>query len=245
MRKKEIKSFQRGLIVVLALTFILLNQCSIKKDTKALKLAHGLPTEHPVHNAMVYMQKRLAEISEGKLTLQIYPSGQLGSEQQCVELLQIGSLAITKVSAAIMESVADDYKVLGLPYLFRSKEHGFKVMDGEIGRELLLSTENKWLRGLCFYDAGSRSFYTISKPIVTPDDLTGMKIRVMKSKTAMEMVQALGGSPHLFHGGSYIRLCKVALWMVQKIILPVSTLRIIMKYANTILWTNIALFQMF
>ncbi len=195
MHKKEIKRFRGGLIVVLSLTFLLLNQCATKKNNKTLKLAHGLPSEHPVHNAMVYMQNRLTEISGGKLNIQIYPSGQLGSEQQCVELVQIGSLAITKVSAAIMESFADDYKVLGLPYLFRSKEHGFKVMDGEIGRELLLSTEKKWIRGLCFYDAGSRSFYTISKPIVTPEDLAGMKIRVMKSKTAMEMVQALGGSP--------------------------------------------------
>lgn len=195
MRRKEIRKLQYGLIVILSLSFLLFSQCSTKKNTKTIKLAHGLPVEHPVHKAMVFMQERLAEISKGKLTIQIYPSGQLGSEQQCVELLQIGSLAITKVSAAIMESFADDYKVLGLPYLFRSKEHGFKVMDGEIGRELLLSTESKWLRGLCFYDAGSRSFYTISKPIVTPEDLTGLKIRVMKSKTAMEMVQALGGSP--------------------------------------------------
>ena len=195
MRRKIIKRFQYGLIVMLSLSFLLFSQCRTSENTKTIKLAHGLPVEHPVHKAMVFMQERLAEISKGKLTIQIYPSGQLGSEQQCVELLQIGSLAITKVSAAIMESFADDYKVLGLPYLFRSKEHGFKVMDGEIGRELLLSTESKWLRGLCFYDAGSRSFYTISKPIVTPEDLTGLKIRVMKSKTAMEMVQALGGSP--------------------------------------------------
>ena len=192
--KKHAK-FHTSLILFSVFMLFSMNQCVLKKETKTLKLAHGLPTEHPVHKAMVFMQERLAEISGGKLTIQIYPGGQLGSEQQNVELLQIGSLAMTKVSAAVMESFSDDYKVLGLPYLFRSKEHGFKVMDGEIGRELLLSTENKWIRGLCFYDAGSRSFYTISKPIDTPDDLTGMKIRVMKSKTAMEMVQALGGSP--------------------------------------------------
>jgi len=125
----------------------------------------------------------------------IYAGGQLGSEQQCVELLQIGSLAITKVSAAVMESFTDDYKVLGLPYIFRDQEHGFKVFDGDIGKELLTSTEDKWIRGLCFYDAGSRSFYSIDKPIENPDDLKGMKIRVMKSKTAMDMVQMLGGSP--------------------------------------------------
>jgi len=160
-----------------------------------LKLAHGLDPSHPVHSAMVYMAERCKEISGGELSIEIYPSGQLGSEQQCVELLQIGSLAITKVSAAVMESFTEDFKVLGLPYVFRSKEHAFKVLDGEIGDEILLSTEPFWIRGLCFYDAGSRSFYTIDKPIHHPDDLQGLKIRVMKSMTAMEMVKAQGGSP--------------------------------------------------
>ncbi|HKL31173.1 MAG TPA: TRAP transporter substrate-binding protein [Tangfeifania sp.] len=168
--------------------------CIGPADKKELKLAHGLPTDHPVHEAMMFMAQRCDEISEGKLTIEVYPSGQLGSEQQCVELVQIGSLAITKVSAAVMESFAEDYKVFGLPYIFRSKDHLFKVMDGDIGRDLLLSTEDKWIRGLTYYDAGARSFYTISKPITHPDDLQGMKIRVMRSVTAVEMVRALGGS---------------------------------------------------
>jgi tripartite ATP-independent transporter DctP family solute receptor len=164
-------------------------------DKRELKLAHGLPVDHPVHHAMKFMADRTAELSEGKLIIDIYPAEQLGSEQQCVELLQIGSLAITKVSAAVMESFTDDYKVFGLPYIFKSKEHAFKIMDGEIGQDLLLSTENKWIRGLTYYDAGSRSFYTKSKPITHPDDLAGLKIRVMRSITAVEMIKALGGSP--------------------------------------------------
>ncbi|HKJ80362.1 MAG TPA: TRAP transporter substrate-binding protein [Prolixibacteraceae bacterium] len=168
--------------------------CVGPNDEKELKLAHGLPTDHPVHEAMMFMAQRCEELSDGKLTIKVYPSGQLGSEQQCVELVQIGSLAITKVSAAVMESFAEAYKVLGLPYIFKSKEHAFKVFDGEIGKDLLLSTADKWIRGLTYYDAGSRSFYTISKPITHPDDLMGMKIRVMRSITAMEMVKALGGS---------------------------------------------------
>lgn len=168
--------------------------CNGPSKIKKLKLAHGLPTDHPVHEAMMFMAQRANELSNGKLKIDVYPSGQLGSEQQCVELVQIGSLAITKVSAAVMESFAEEYKVFGLPYIFRSKEHLFKVMDGQIGKDLLLSTEDKWIRGLTYYDAGARSFYTISKPITQPDDLKGMKIRVMRSITAMEMVKALGGS---------------------------------------------------
>lgn len=165
------------------------------KEHKVLKLAHGLDPSHPVHRAMEFMADRVKENSGGKLEVQIYPSEQLGSEQQCVELLQIGSLAITKVSAAILEGFTDNYKVLGLPYIFRSKEHSFRVLDGEIGQEFLNSTERFWIKGLCFYDAGSRSFYTLKKPIESPADLTGLKIRVMKSQTAMQLVSAMGGSP--------------------------------------------------
>lgn len=174
---------------------ILILGCKVTSTHKVLKLAHGLDPTHPVHKGMVYMAERLAEKSDGKLTIDIYPSGQLGSEQQCVELLQIGSLAITKVSAAVLESFTKKYKVLGLPYIFRSKEHAYHVFDGEIGQQLLLGTEEFWIRGLCFYDAGFRSFYTIDRPINSPEDLAGLKIRVMKSITAMEMVKALGGSP--------------------------------------------------
>jgi tripartite ATP-independent transporter DctP family solute receptor len=194
MDKPEKNMPSRVSIISLVL-LLLLNACGSQQQGKVLKLAHGLDPSHPVHKAMVHMADQCKEISGGELSIEIYPSGQLGSEQQCVELLQIGSLAITKVSAAVMESFTEDFKVLGLPYVFRSKEHSFKVLDGEIGDELLLSTEPFWIRGLCFFDAGSRSFYTIDTPINHPDDLKGLKIRVMKSITAMEMVKAQGGSP--------------------------------------------------
>ena len=171
-----------------------MSSCRGTSDDTKLKLGHGLSIDHPVHISLVFMSKRISELSEGKLIVDIYPSEQLGSEEQLIELVQIGSLAITKVSAASMQSFADDYKVFGLPYIFRSKQHFFNVIDGKIGNDLLLSTENKWIRGLCYYDSGSRSFYTKDKPITHPDDLAGLKIRVMPSKTAVEMLRALGGS---------------------------------------------------
>jgi tripartite ATP-independent transporter DctP family solute receptor len=184
----------RSYLISLPFVFLLFS-CKTQHQGNVLKLAHGLDPSHPVHSAMVFMADRCKEISRGELTIEIYPSGQLGSEQQCVELVQIGSLAITKVSAAVMEGFTEDFKALGLPYVFRSKEHAFKVLDGAIGQELLESTEPFWIRGLCFYDAGCRSFYTIDKQVNHPDDLKGLKIRVMKSNISMELVKALGGSP--------------------------------------------------
>jgi tripartite ATP-independent transporter DctP family solute receptor len=186
-----LKRITKSKVFILLLAF---TSCIGPLDEKELKLAHGLPTDHPVHQAMEFMGQRVRELSGGKLDVKVYPSEQLGSEQQCVELVQIGSLAITKVSAAVMESFVEEYKVLGLPYIFKSKEHAFHVFDGDIGNELLLSSTRKWIRGLTFYDAGSRSFYTKNKPIEHPDDLSGMKIRVMASVTAVGMIRALGGS---------------------------------------------------
>jgi tripartite ATP-independent transporter DctP family solute receptor len=143
----------------------------------------------------VILGERLKEKSKGKLKLQIYPNSQLGAERETLELLQIGSLDITKVSAAVLENFIPEYKVFSVPYLFRDKEHTFKVFDSEIGDELLKKGDKFQLRGLAFYDAGSRNFYTKEKPIKSPKDLEGLKIRVQKSNMAVAMVNALGGAP--------------------------------------------------
>jgi len=175
--------------------FTFFTSCTNTSNTKTIKLAHGLDINHPVHKAMELMGEELQKKSDGKLKLEIYPSQQLGSERQCLELLQIGSLGMTKVSAAVMENFAPDMKVFGLPFLFKNKAHRFKVLDGKIGKELLDGGTKYWLKGLGYYDAGSRSFYTKEKQINSPSDLKGMKIRVMESATAMNMVKKLGGSP--------------------------------------------------
>ncbi len=174
---------------------ILLMVCSPKSENRILRLAHGLDVNHPVHKAMAFMAEQIKEKSAGQLELKIYPSGQLGAERECLELLQIGSLDITKVSAAVIENFVPNYKLLSLPYIFRDKQHAFKVFDGKIGRSLLEEGADYRLRGLCFYDAGSRSFYTKERPIHSPDDLRGQLIRVQKSNMAVKMVELLNGSP--------------------------------------------------
>lgn len=159
-----------------------------------LKLGHGLDTAHPVHKAMEFMKQRLEELSGGRATIDIYPGSVLGSETECIEQLQNGSLAMTKISAAAMENFIPAMAIFGLPYIFRDDAHYWSVIDGKIGQGLLRQGEAKSLRGLCYYDAGSRSFYS-RKPIRNPDDLKGLKIRVMSSKTAIDMVMTLGGAP--------------------------------------------------
>jgi tripartite ATP-independent transporter DctP family solute receptor len=143
---------------------------------------------------MVFMAERLVEISGGRMSVDIYPSGQLGQERDLIELLQIGSLAMTKVSTAPLEAFVPAMKIFGIPYVFRDHDHCWKIFTGPIGQKLLLAGEKYFLRGMCYYDAGSRSFYTKERPVHSPADLDGLKIRVMKSNTSVKMVQALGGS---------------------------------------------------
>jgi tripartite ATP-independent transporter DctP family solute receptor len=101
---------------------------------------------------------------------------------------------MTKVSAAVMEGFAPSYKVFNLPYVFEGDGHRFAVMNGPIGREILQDGQKYWLRGLCYYDAGFRSFYTVKKPVRAPEDLKGLKIRTQESPTAFALIRALGGS---------------------------------------------------
>lgn len=183
-----------GAVLLAALIGVFLSGCIARSDVTVIKLGHGLDPTHPVHKAMVYMAQRVAERSGGRMRIDIYPSGQLGSERQLLELLQLGSIGMTKVAAAVLEGFAPSYRVLSLPYLFRDDEHRFKVLEGPIGQKLLEEGERYWLRGITFYDAGSRSFYTKDAPIRTPDDLKGLKIRTLESASQVAIVNQLGGS---------------------------------------------------
>ncbi len=186
---------EKRLALYFLFVFCLWQGCAEISDTKYLKLAHGLDATHPVHRGMEYMAERLAEKSEGKLQIEIYPAQQLGTQRQALELLQIGSLAMTKASGAVMESFSPKIKVLSLPYIFKGRDHGYRVQDSEVGKDLLLESEKFWLRGLGYFDAGQRSFYTKDKPVESPKDLEGLKIRVQESVTAMDLVRSLGAAP--------------------------------------------------
>ena len=181
-------------IVFIAISVLLLSGCQLSK-VKTIKLAHGLDVTHSVHLALEFFGEEIHRISDGQLKVEIYPNSQLGSEREILELIQIGSLHMTKVSAATLENFAPKSKVLGLPYLFKTRAHAFRVLDGEIGQNLLEDSQRYRLKGLGYYDAGYRSFYTKERPVDHPDELKGLKIRVMESVTAMNMVRSFGGAP--------------------------------------------------
>jgi tripartite ATP-independent transporter DctP family solute receptor len=160
-----------------------------------LKLGHALAPSHAVHISMEYMAKRLAELSGGTIELQVFGGAQLGTEPETIEQLQRGALAMVKTSAAAMEGFVPEMAVYSLPYLFRDGDHYWNVLLGDVGKEILRAGESQGVHGVCYYDSGSRSFYTISKPILRPSDVKEMKLRVLPSATAHDMITTLGGGP--------------------------------------------------
>lgn len=200
---KSTSVFVSGLLVGVLLAtvgFSLLRRYERSSDnTKGdarvvLKLGHALDVGHPVHKAIDHMRQRLEELSGGEMTIDIYPGAVLGSETQCIEQLQNGSLSMTKTSAAVIENFVPEMAVFGLPYVFRDKQHFWAVLDSEIGERLLQEGKARFIRGLCYYDSGSRNFYG-KFPVESPDDLKGRKIRVMNSATAIQMVEAFDAAP--------------------------------------------------
>ncbi len=164
-------------------------------DSKQLKLAHNLGKDHPVNKALEKFADEVKEKTNGEVTIKIYPNGVLGSEKEVLEQVQSGAVDMTKVSAGALESFSKEYSVFSLPYIFESKDHYRKVMDSDVAQGIYQSTKDKGFVGLTYFDSGARSFYTKDTPIKTPDDLKGLKIRVMDSPTAIEMVKLMGGTP--------------------------------------------------
>lgn len=160
-----------------------------------LTLAHNMAENHTVHIALEEFADRAFELSGGRIVVNIYPNGQLGSEVEVLEQLMAGVVAMTKVSAPGLATYNNAYHTFGLPYLFDSTEDFYHVMDSSQMRDFFLSTEDDGFVALTYYTSGARSFYTKDKAIRTPSDLRGLKIRVQDMASQIDMMQALGGTP--------------------------------------------------
>nr|WP_244570955.1 TRAP transporter substrate-binding protein [Stappia sp. TSB10GB4] len=152
------------------------------------------PDGYPTVEAVKYLGELVKERSNGRIEIEVFHSAQLGQEKDTIEQTQFGVIDMNRVSLGPFNNIIEETQVPSLPYIFRSVEHMHKVMDGEIGQEILEAFSAHDLVGLAFYDAGSRSFYNRQKPVETMADLSGMKFRVMQSDLFVDMVNALGAN---------------------------------------------------
>jgi tripartite ATP-independent transporter DctP family solute receptor len=166
------------------------------QDKLVLKASDVHPTGYPTVAAVENMGKKMSAATNGRISVAMYPSMQLGGEKEAIEQAQVGAIALARVSVGTLGPVVDDLNVFNLPYVFRNTAHMQKVIDGKIGQDLLdkVTNSGKGLVGLCWMDAGARNFYDTKKPIKTMADLKGQKIRVMGNPMFVDMANSMGAN---------------------------------------------------
>ncbi|MBZ9893023.1 TRAP transporter substrate-binding protein [Mesorhizobium sp. BR1-1-6] len=159
-----------------------------------LRSADTHPDGYPTVEAVKYMGELIKQRADGRYSVEVYHSAQLGEEKDTIEQTQTGVIDLNRVSMGPFNGIVPETAVPSLPYIFRSVEHMRHVMDGPIGDDILKAFEAHDLVGLAFYDSGARSFYNTKKDIASIADLKGMKFRVIQSDVFVDMVNALGAN---------------------------------------------------
>ncbi|MEP7031840.1 MAG: TRAP transporter substrate-binding protein DctP, partial [Pseudolabrys sp.] len=180
----------------LAVTLALTSGAAMAQQKLVLKASDVHAAGYPTVVAVENIGKKLSDATKGRLSVQMFPSMQLGGEKEAVEQAQVGAIAFARVSVGALGPVVDDLNVFNLPYVFRNTKHMQAVIDGPIGKDLLdkVTNSGKGLVALCWMDAGARSFYNTKKPIKTMADLKGMKVRVMGNPMFVDMANSMGGN---------------------------------------------------
>jgi tripartite ATP-independent transporter DctP family solute receptor len=182
---------------VLALAGLLPSGLASAQQKLVMKASDVHPLGYPTVEAVQNMGRKLEKATNGRLSIQMYASMQLGGEKEAIEQAQVGAIQFARVSVGALGPVIDELNVFNMPYLFRNTAHMQRVIDGPIGQELMDKVTNNPKAGLvalAWMDAGARSLYDTKKAIRNLDDLKGMKFRVMGNPMFVDMMNALGGN---------------------------------------------------
>src|SRR5450432_429731 len=194
MKRRDFMKLSAGLGALATLTPLSPARAQAKSVFKASDVQ---PPGYPTVTAAENLGKKLEAATNGRLSLQMFPSMQLGGEKETIEQTQIGAIQLTRVSVGALGPVVDELNVLNMPFLFKNTAQAQKVLDGAIGKELLdkvTASPNAGLIGLCWMDAGARSFYNTKHPIKTIADMKGLKVRVIGNPMFVDMANALGAN---------------------------------------------------
>jgi tripartite ATP-independent transporter DctP family solute receptor len=181
-------------LILMATGMLAFSASAMAADKLVIKSSDVHGDGYPTVEAIKYMGELLSKWTGGRLSIEVYGSMQLGGEKEALEQVQLGALEMTRVSVGVVGPIVDEFNAFNLPFVFRSSQHMYDVTDGEIGTSLLNKLEKGGLIGLGYMDAGSRSFYNQVRPISKPEDLKGLKIRVMQNPIFVEMVNSMGGN---------------------------------------------------
>ncbi|EJT01991.1 TRAP dicarboxylate transporter, DctP subunit (plasmid) [Rhizobium sp. CCGE 510] len=159
-----------------------------------MKLGYNTVRQYPHARAIERFVNRVAERTGENVQIETFPSEQAGNERAMLDSLMLGNLDIAKISTGVISTVVPEFGVFDLPYVFRDQDHMMKAVNGPVGQSLATKLEETGVKVLFWMEQGTRSFYTVKKPIVTPDDLKGLKIRTTNSAVMVDTMTALGAT---------------------------------------------------
>ncbi len=183
-------------VLMVVLMAVTVTSCSKSNENKtvAVRIGSVVSEDHPSNQSLLHFGKVVTEKTDGKFVFELFPNSVLGSERELIEQVQQGVLEVVK-GGGLLGSFHELYNVITFPYLFESDEHFYTALESEdVIQKLFLDSAEQGFISLTYLDKGARSFYTIDKPIITPDDLKGLKIRAMDEPISMQVVNLLGGS---------------------------------------------------
>jgi len=189
-----LKEMPMKAVVRLAVFSVLLLSVAAPAGATEFRSTDVQPDGYPTVEAVKFMGQALSKATGGKLTIKVFNNSALGSEKDTIEQTRIGALAMTRVNISPMNNICPTTVVPTLPFLFKSKEHMRKVLDGPVGEEILKSCEAQGFVGLAFYDSGARSIYTVKKPVKALADVKGLKVRVQQSDLWVSVMEAMSAN---------------------------------------------------
>lgn len=178
--------------LLLALTALAFSTAAPAREFRA---SDTQVADYPTVKALELMGAIVRQRTGGRHTIRVFHSRQLGEEKETIEQTRIGAIDLNRTNVAPLASFVPEANILALPFLFRSVDHLHRVLDGPVGDDILASFERYGLVGLAFYDSGARSLYNSARPVRSPEDLRGLRIRVQQSDLMVEMIRALGAEP--------------------------------------------------
>lgn len=159
-----------------------------------LRVASVSGPQHHHNEALRWYAERVANRTGGRLDVKVLDGAQLGGERDYIEGMILGSIEMAQVSTGPIAGFIPEFDLFSLPYMFRNTDHFVKVINGPVGAKFFDLLEKRGIQGLCWFDNGYRSVFNSKRPIRTPEDMKGLKIRVMESPIMVDTINAMGGS---------------------------------------------------
>lgn len=160
-----------------------------------IRLGHVLPESHSWHIAATGFAKDVAERTEGRVEIEVFPSGQLGSEKEVIEGLQFGSVQAGLIGSGSFQGIEPRMGIIEMPYAWESREQAFAALDGDLGTALADMLGQKGIKVIGWWENGFRNITNNTRPVVEPADMAGLKIRVTPDKVRLATFEGLGAEP--------------------------------------------------